>query len=153
MGTGTNDSNFTEEAKKRQYVIARLFRGLIDILRTKHDNLASALISHVRTFDKDTDDSDWIYAETSGFWRMLLELTFQIYANICFFVGILLVVALVCVAWPVRFLIEVFSGSFGAARNGAPYNHIPPTFEDITDSDDGKVVRRVVYEEAKVEKK
>ena len=153
MGTGTNDSNFAEEAKKRQYVIARLFRGLVDILRTKHDNLASALISHVRTFDKDSDDTDWIYAETSGFWRMLLELTFQIYVNICYFVGILLVATLVCVAWPVRFLIEVFSGSFGAARSSPMFSHTPPTFEDTTDSDDGKVVRRVVYEEAKVEKK
>jgi len=153
MGTGTNDSNLAEEAKKRQYVTAKLFRGIIDILRTKHDNLASTLISHVRTFDKDADASDWIYAETSGFWRMLLELTFQIYVNICYFVGIMLVLALVCVAWPVRFLIEVFSGSFSAGKHSPTFAHVPPTLGDGQPEDDGKVVRRVVYEEAKVEKK
>jgi hypothetical protein len=153
MGTGTNDSNLAEEAKKRQYVVARLFRGLIDILRTKYDNLTSSLISHVRTFDKESDDSDWIYAETSGFWRMLLELTFQIYASICYFVGVLLVALLVCVAWPVRFLLEVFSGSINASRQNAMFNQITPTLDDNHDPDDGKVVRRVVYEETKVDKK
>ena len=151
MGTGTPDTNPKTEAPKRGYVAARLFRGIVDILRTKYDGLASAVIAHVRTFDRPADESDWIYAETSGFWRMLLELTFQIYAALCFFAGILLVTALVIVSWPVRFLLEIFSGSVTAHRNAyGPEPVLQEPESDDAGSDKSKVVRRVVYEEAKV---
>ena len=158
MGTGTPDTNPKTETQKRGYVAARLFRGIVDILRTRYDGLASAIIAHVRTFDKPADESDWIYAETSGFWRMLLELTFQIYAAICFFVGILLVTVLVVASWPVRFLLEIFSGSVSATRHAylpdpalkEPALTSAPTDSDSSESDKSKVVRRVVYEEAKL---
>ncbi len=151
MGTGTNDTNPKEDAKKRSYVTARLFRGIVDILRTKYDGLASAIIAHVRTFDKQADDSDWIYAETSGFWRMLLELTFQIYSALCFFTGIILVTVLVIISWPIRFLLEVFTGSVAATRHAYHVDPNPEYQEPVEPTDDkSKVVRRVVYEEAKV---
>lgn len=158
MGTGTDSSDIKDEAKKRSHVMARLFRGSLDILRNKHEALGTALISHIRSFDKTADEAEYAYVESLGFWRMLVELVFQVYIQICLFVGITLVVVLVVFAWPVRFLVEMFAGSWFLQKDKWQYDqttHVAPSLDPLpeTDSDDSKVVRRVVYEEAKVPKK
>jgi hypothetical protein len=65
---------------------------------------------------------------------------------------VLLVGTLVIVAWPLRCLIELFTGSwFGKNYQ----HHEEPMQEPVLDKTEEpkNVVRRVVYEEAKVEKK
>lgn len=158
MGTGTDSADIKEEAKKRSHVMARLFRGSLDILRNKHEALGTALITHIRSFDKTADEAEYAYVESLGFWRMLVELVFQVYIQICLFVGITLVVVLVVFAWPVRFLVEMFAGSWFLQKDKWQYDqttHVAPSLDPLpeTDADDSKVVRRVVYEEAKVPKK
>lgn len=157
MGTGSDDSNTKETAKKQHYVMARLYRGLLDILRSKNDSTMVAIIAHVRSFDQVPEETEEPYTGVLGFWRMLIEMVLQVYTQICLFGGVMLVLALVIVSWPIRFLIELFSGSFSLFRyNHGAYeqSHIQPTMdpplETVNPTD--KVVRRVVYEETKVKK-
>jgi hypothetical protein len=151
MGTGTDDSNLKEEAKKRSHMTARLYRGLLDILKTKNEHLSTALVAHIRSFDRG-EESEFSYTEMMGFWRMLMELIFNVYVQTVHFVGVLLVATLVVVAWPLRCLIEVFTGSwFGKNYQHQDETGQEPVFDKPEESKN--VVRRVVYEEAKVEKK
>ena len=155
MGTRTDSTDIKEEAKKRSHVMAKLYRGSLDILRTKHEILSNSLIGHVRSFDRDAEEKDYAYVESMGFWRMLVELIFQVYVQISLCVGILLVVLLVVFAWPIRFLIEAFAGSlFMSQKTTYAYDpHVPPAMDPEYEPADTKVVRRMVYEETKVPKK
>ncbi len=152
MGTGTDDSNSKEETKKRSHMMAKLYRGLLDILKNKSDTLSTALVAHIRSFDRN-EETEFSYTEMMGFWRMLMELVFNVYVQIVHFVGVLLVTVLVAVAWPIRCLIEIFTGSwFG--RNYQVSEDVETTDRIAPTMDEPKsVVRRVVYEEAKVDKK
>lgn len=159
MGTGSDDSNTKETAKKQHYVMARLYRGLLDIIRSKNDSTMGAIIAHVRSFDQLPGETEESYTGVLGFWRMLVEMVFQVYTQLCLFGGVLLVFTLVIISWPIRFLIELFSGSFGIFHkyNHVMYEqpHIQPTMDPVTEpaGPNDKVVRRVVYEETKVPKK
>lgn len=158
MGTGSDDSNTKETAKKQHYVMARLYRGLLDILRSKNDSTMGAIIAHVRSFDQAPGETEESYTGVLGFWRMLIEMVFQVYTQVCLFGGVMLVLALVIASWPIRFLVELFSGSFGVFHryNHVMYEqaHIQPTMDPLPEAPgpDDKVVRRVVYEETKVKK-
>lgn len=155
MGTGTDDSNPKEEAKKRSHLMARLYRGLLDILKNKNDSLSTALTAHIRSFDRG-DESEFSYTEMMGFWRMLMELVFNVYVQFVYFIGVVLVTVLVIFAWPIRCVIEIFGGSwFGKqyqAQDMPQEDRVAPVLDDPK-ADKANVVRRVVYEEAKVEKK
>lgn len=155
MGTGTDSTDIKEEAKKRSHVMAKLYRGSLDILRTKHETLSNSLIGHVRSFDTDAEEKDYPYVESMGFWRMLVELIFQVYVQVSLCVGLLLVVLLVIFAWPIRFMVEAFSSSFLAGQKTiyAYEPQIQPTMEPEPEPANTKVVRRMVYEETKVPKK
>lgn len=155
MGTGSHDTDLKTETK-RSHVMARLYRGLLDILRSRNDTLVKDVISHVRGFDRPADESELAYQEVLGFWRMFVELIFQIYAQICLFAGIVIVTSLVIVAWPLKFLVELFAGSWFMKPSHYQYaqhpDEHPPMEEPKLDDKDSKVVRRVVYEETKVPK-
>lgn len=159
MGTGTNDTDLKAGAKTRSFIMAKLYRGFLDILRIKHDGLSNALITHIRNFDKPAEESDYAYVESMGFWRMLVELIFSVYVQLSLFVGIALVVALVICAWPIRFIVEMFTGSWFMKLGNYHYqphpeDQLPPVQEEpVLDDKNSKVVRRVVYEETKVPKK
>lgn len=134
--------------------MARLYRGLLDILKSKSDSLSTALVAHIRSFDRG-EETEFSYTEMLGFWRMLMELVFNVYVQIVLFVGVLLVTVLVAVAWPIRCLIELFTGSWFGSKQYAHLpeevstaDRVPPTLDE-----QAGVVRRVVYEETKVEKK
>jgi len=154
MGTGTDDSNSKEEAKKRSHMMARLYRGLLDILKIKNEQLSTALVAHIRSFDRG-EESEFSYTEMMGYWRMIMELIFSVYVQTVHFVGVLLISTLLIVAWPLRCLIELFTGSwFGRQYQGPdlpPQDRVAPVLDEDK-ADKTNVVRRVVYEEAKVEK-
>ena len=155
MGTGSHDTDLKTEAN-RSYVMARLFRGLLDILRARNDTLVKEVLAHIRSFDHPVDETEVPYQDVLGFWRMLVEITFHIYAQISLFVGILIVSVLVVLAWPLKFLIELFASSWVMKSNQYRYPYpedAPPMEEPKMDERNSKVVRRVVYEETKVPKK
>ena len=155
MGTGSHDTDLKTETN-RSYVMARLFRGLLDILRARNDTLVKEVLAHIRSFDHPVDETEIPYQDVLGFWRMLVEITFHIYAQISLFVGILIVSVLVVLAWPLKFLIELFASSWVMKSNQYRYPYpedAPPMEEPKMDEKNSKVVRRVVYEETKVPKK
>jgi hypothetical protein len=136
--------------------MARLYRGLLDILRSRSDTLVKDVIGHIRGFDRPVDENEIQYQDVLGFWRMLIEVAFLIYAQVCLFAGIIIVTTLVIIAWPLKFLIELFSSSWVMKSNQYrfPYpEDAPPMEEPKMDEKNSKVVRRVVYEETKVPKK
>lgn len=155
MGTGSNDSDLKADAK-RSHVMARLFRGLLDILRSRNDTMVKDVIGHIRGFDRPADQSELAYQEVLGFWRMFVELTFQIYAQLSLFIGTLIVTSLVVIAWPLKFLAELFTGTWFMRPGQYYYPHhddqLPQQEEPVLDDKNSKVVRRVVYEETKVPK-
>ena len=155
MGTGSHGTDLKTETN-RSYVMARLFRGLLDILRARNDTLVKEVLAHIRSFDHPVDETEVPYQDVLGFWRMLVEITFHIYAQISLFVGILIVSVLVVLAWPLKFLIELFASSWVMKSNQYRYPYpedAPPMEEPKMDEKNSKVVRRVVYEETKVPKK
>jgi hypothetical protein len=155
MGTGSHDTDLKTEAS-RSYIMARLFRGLLDILRTRNDTLVKEVLAHIRGFDHPLDETEVPYQNVLGFWRMVVEIVFHIYAQISLGVGILIVSALVVLAWPLRFLVELFASSWVMRSSQYHYqphpDDIPPMEEPKMDDKNSKVVRRVVYEETKVPK-
>lgn len=157
MGTGSNDTDLKTDTK-RSHVMARLFRGLLDILRSRNDTLVKDVLVHIRGFDRPADESELAYQEVLGFWRMFVELIFHIYAQLSLFIGTLIVTGLVIVAWPLKFLVELFTGSWFMKAGHYHYQPHPDDQvhnqeEPVLDDKNSKVVRRVVYEETKVPKK
>ena len=159
MGTRKTSADPEQTKSVKTYCMARVFRGLLDLLSDHNASLLHAMVTHIRGFDNsDMEDDDQAFSEVMGFWRTLLELIVRTYVQLCINFGILMVASLVILTWPVRFMIDVFGGSwFGRNRYYYPPEHIQPTLDPIppvndNHPDSGEVVRRVVYEEAKIPK-
>jgi hypothetical protein len=170
MGT-TTDRGHT---KKTVTTMTQMFRGLLDILHQNRSDLHQTLNSHIRSFDRKTDQ-DELELGVTGFWSLMLELVFNCYTQTVLAVGITLVMLLSLITYPVRFVVYLLGNTF--FRQARPltedelrmYHAQQQAFNEamgigkkdpITEAerkepgieDDGKVVRRVVYEETKVKK-
>lgn len=160
MGTRKTGSN----PKK---AITHIFRGILDIIHQNHATLNQSFITHIRSFDLEPSEQE-LELGVVGFWRLLLELILNCYTQTVKVLGILLVFTLVLVTFPLRILGTLFSGQLFSRRfqmteeEWAQYvqqaqqaHHSDPTVQQPEvekPKDDSKVVRRVVYEEAKVNK-
>jgi hypothetical protein len=150
--------------------MTHVFRGLLDILHQNHAQINKDIISHIRSFDREPSDQE---AEINviGFWRMLLELIFNCYTQTTKIMGITLVFVLVVLSYPLRLVSTLLGGMWFSRRvmlteeelQQYYINHMsneakPTDIKDVDSkpvteqSNEGKVVRRVVYEEAKVTK-
>jgi hypothetical protein len=170
MGT-TTDRGHT---KKTVTTMTQMFRGLLDILHQNRSDLHQSLNLHIRSFDRKTDQ-DELDLGVTGFWSLMLELVFNCYTQTVLAVGITLVMLLSLITYPVRFVVYLLGNTF--FRQARPltedelrmYHAQQQAFNEamgigkkdpITEAerkdpkieDDGKVVRRVVYEETKVKK-
>lgn len=146
--------------------MTHVFRGLLDILHQNHAQVNKDIISHIRSFDREPTDQE-SEINVIGFWRMLLELIFNCYTQTTKIMGITLVFVLVVLSYPVRLVSTLLGGMWFSRRATLTqeeydyyYGSLVAGDEKKTESkpapvpaaDDGKVVRRVVYEEAKVAK-
>jgi hypothetical protein len=170
MGTTTDRGN----TKKAVTTTTQMFRGLLDILHQNRSDLHQTLNTHIRSFDRKTNEEELDLGVT-GFWSLMLELVFNCYTQTVLAVGITLVLLLSLITYPVKFLTGLLSNTF--FRQTRPltedelrmYHTQQQAFNDavgigkkdpVPDTerkepgieDDGKVVRRVVYEETKVKK-
>lgn len=168
MGTRTDSANTKKAGAKSEMTIALSYRGLLDILHKNHDTTTLDIMAHLRSFDRPIDDPREMHLqEVSGFWRMTMELVLRTYLHINLGVGILLLSMLVMLSWPIYFLVVSFSAGWSNmtarsrdaelryAEEMARASYADPALETPTASttpanDNDKVVRRVVYEEAKV---
>lgn len=150
--------------------MTHVFRGLLDLLHQNHAQINKDIISHIRSFDQEPTDQE-VAINVVGFWRMLLELIFNCYTQTTKVMGITLVFALVILTYPLRLFGTLIGGMWFSRRTvltqeeydyyygtnlaGAdktPDNKPETASATAPAADDGKVVRRVVYEEAKVSK-
>lgn len=167
MGTRKTSAN----PKK---TITHVYRGLLDIVHQNHARINQDIISHVRSFDREPNEHE-LEINVIGFWRMLLELIFNCYTQTTKIMGITLIFALVIISYPLRLFGTLcggmwFSNHRRVIMSQDEYDYYygnqpnPDQKENTTKKDpdlgsmgnvtpnDGKVVRRVVYEEAKVSK-
>lgn len=169
MGTATDRGN-----SKKTVTMTQVFRGLLDILHQNQSDLHQNLNAHIRSFDRKTNEDD-PDLNVVGFWSLVLELIFNCYTQTILAVGTTLVLFLALITYPVRFFGSMFAG--GLFRQAPPLTEeeirmyhaqqqlfneqvgivskVPVTEENRKEpkiEDDGKVVRRVVYEETKVKK-
>lgn len=91
-------------------MLIEIYRGILDILHKNSNTLRDDFKRHIRKFDdpevyKDTDTN-----VCYGFWRMMLESFLNIYSHISLGVGILLVLVLCVLAWPLTLMISVYTG-------------------------------------------
>jgi hypothetical protein len=89
-------------------MLAHIYRGILDILHNHHSQLRKNLTEHIRRFDETNLEEKLSDVSVYGFWRMLLELTFNTYIHICLGVGILLAFLLVLVSWPIRTIFGLY---------------------------------------------
>ena len=144
-------------------MMTEIFRGLLDILYKHHDLLHKDLISHIRRFDrkpKDMEESE-IKVGVFGFWRLLLEQLVNFYLWVVHGLGLILLFAIGLIGFPIRLLIGSIELMLTTNKNlYATYTFQEPSVAPIPANDnkpeehkdDKQVVRRVVYEEAKVNK-
>jgi hypothetical protein len=149
MGTRTDNRN-----SKKINSMAQIYRGLIDIFYENNSALKQQVTRHVRSFDRPPiEDDDQLY-EMSGFWRIILELIVHTYTQVSLNIGIVLISLLVVATWPIMFLVELFSAVWYRHGSHQPvYYQEEPQIDPKAEADtsgDGKVVRRMVYEETKV---
>jgi hypothetical protein len=164
MGTRTDSTNTKKAGAKSEMTVALAYRGLLDILHKNHDTTTTDIMSHLRSFDRVIDDPREMHLqEVSGFWRMTMELVLRTYLHINLGVGILLLSMLMIISWPIYFLVVSFSAGWSGmtartreaelryAEELARAGYADPALEPTAPANDNdKVVRRVVYEEAKV---
>ena len=89
-------------------MLAHIYRGILDILHNHYSQLRKNLTEHIRRFDETNLEEKLSDVSVYGFWRMLLELTFNTYIHICLGVGILLAFLLVLVSWPIRTIFGLY---------------------------------------------
>ena len=171
MGT-TTDRGHT---KKAVATTTQMFRGLLDILHQNRADLHQTLNTHIRSFDRKTNEDQELDLGVAGFWSLMLELVFNCYTQTVLAVGITLILLLSMITYPVKFVTGLLANTF--FRSSRPlteeeirmYHAQQQAFNDAVGigkkepmseterkepgiEDDGKVVRRVVYEETKVKK-
>lgn len=154
--------------------MTQVFRGLLDILHQNRSDLHQNLNTHIRSFDRKTNEDD-LELGVSGFWSLMLELVFNCYTQTVLAVGITLVMLVSLITYPVRFVIALLGSTFFRQTRPLTEEELrmyhaqqqafneqvgiakkqPMTEAERKDpeiEEDGKVVRRVVYEETKVKK-
>jgi hypothetical protein len=100
----------------------KLYRGIIDILICKSETLTSAFSEHIRAFNEGSDDQNY---GTTGFWNLLLEVTYQLYVKTFVGIGLLMTITLAVCFFPLYAMTRAFGGSFQMIRQ---YEQPPQTF-------------------------
>ena len=91
----------------------KLYRGIVDILICRSEGLNSAFAKHIREFNQGDDDQNY---GTTGFWNLLLEVTYLLYVKLFVGLGLLITISLAICFFPLYAMTKAFGGSFNAIR-------------------------------------
>lgn len=91
----------------------KLYRGIIDILICRSEGLNTAFSNHIREFNKGEEEQSY---GTSGFWNLLLEVTYHLYVKMFVGFGLLMTITLAVCFFPLYAMTRAFSGSIHAIR-------------------------------------
>ena len=78
----------------------KLYRGIVDILTQRGETLIEAMGNHIRSFNNGEDKSNNF--GVTGFWNILLEITFILYVQTFQIIGIVLTLTLAIVFFPLH---------------------------------------------------
>ena len=68
MGTRKTSADPEQTKSVKTYCMARVFRGLLDLLSDHNASLLHAMVTHIRGFDNsDMEDDDQAFSEVMGF--------------------------------------------------------------------------------------
>jgi len=100
-----------------------LYRGIVDILTNQTEILNKQFIKHIRTFN-DGDPTENF--GTSGFWNLMLEVTYIFYVKTFVAIGVFITIMLALIFFPLYALRMSFNGAFSGIR----MEHAPITYEE-----------------------
>lgn len=106
--------------------MTELYRGLLLVLTEKFTDLISTLRMHIRMFRNPAGESI-LDAGVSGFWNLILEVIFTLFAICCLCLGIMLTATLAIIAYPLKALLNASASVLKHIRN--------PQNEAVTPSD------------------
>jgi hypothetical protein len=96
-------------------MIIELYRGLMNILVQQNLQFERNLIEHIRPFHKVRELQPGESGFFNGFWNFMLEVSMILFSKFIFVTGIILVLMLAIIFFPLNFVINV---STFAAKDG-----------------------------------
>lgn len=100
-----------------------LYRGIVDILINQTEMLNKQFVKHIRTFNEGDPEAGF---GTSGFWNLLLEVTYIFYVKTFVAIGVCITVLLALIFFPLYALRMAFNTAF----TGIKMEHAPMVFEE-----------------------
>ena len=101
----------------------KLYRGIVDILICRSEGLNSAFAKHIREFNQGDDEHNY---GATGFWNLLLEVTYLFYVKLFVGLGLLITISLAICFFPLYAMTRAFSGSLTLIK----YETHPMNFEE-----------------------
>ena len=96
-------------------MIIELYRGLMNILIEQNLQFENKLVELIRPFHEPKAPEPGESGIFNGFWNFMLEVSMVLFAKFIFVMGIVLVLTLAIIFFPLNFLVNI---SAFAARDG-----------------------------------
>lgn len=115
--------------------MTELYRGLLYLLTEKFFSCIEVFRDHIRSFNPNTTDTESYFdLHVLGFWNLVLEIIFTLFSITCLTAGILMLVGLALVAYPLEAVLTFSAKMVGYTRNPPP--------DDEYDNDSITIVKR-----------
>ena len=87
--------------------MTKIYRGLLLVLTGKFYELILSQRTHIQSFRQETEDvNEYFDIGVIGFWNLMLEVTFTLFALICLISGVGLVAILAIIFYPLHALLN-----------------------------------------------
>lgn len=107
----------------------KLYRGIVDILICRSEGLNGAFAKHIREFNEGDEEQNY---GTTGFWNLLLEVTYLLYVKLFVGLGLLITISLAICFFPLYAMTRAFSGSLHAIKyENRPIEYNEPKLGEI----------------------
>lgn len=121
--------------------MTELYRGLLLVLTSKFNELIVSLRIHIQSFNQNTNDTESYFDfGVLGFWNLMLEITFSIFALVCLILGVSLVASLAIIFYPCYAVVRYASFVLKNTRN--PSSDIPTLQDQIQAQEEAPVIMK-----------
>jgi hypothetical protein len=119
----------------------KLYRGIVDILTERSEGLTLAFRNHIREFNSGNSEEK---EAATGFWNLLLEITYILYVKSFVVVGLFITTILALVFFPLNILYKAFGMSFQAMKyeHQHPQNFVEPQLTQSEEKTNGSLVSK-----------
>jgi len=118
-------------------MIIELYRGLMNILIEQNLQFEQNLVELIRPFHKVKELEPGESGFFNGFWNFMLEVSMVLFAKFIFVIGIVLVLVLAIIFFPLNFIISVstFAAKDGDRQLRETQQEIEPKIEPKMDKE------------------